>query len=203
MNVYEGFQETVSVDVCESDMPFIFDGNTLNEAGTYTFTYPYSPCDSVVVVVLNVHSSPEISISQTTSGNEITITAEGASTYEWETGETTPSITVEAANDTIWLIGYSEFNCADTTEVIINELSNVDEIQSAINVYPIPSNRVVFVEGENVTSIDVLDLSGKIVKAIPANSDRTEIELDVPSGEYFLRIETSSGLLTKKILIMR
>lgn len=203
LNVYEGFHETINVDVCAYDMPYIFDDNTLNEAGTYTFTYPYTPCDSVVTVVLNVHEAPEISVSQTTSGNEITITAEGASTYEWETGETTPSITVEAANDTIWLIGYSEFNCADTTEVIINELSNVDEIQSVINVYPIPSNRVVFVEGENVTSIDVLDLSGKIVKAIPANSDRTEIELDVPSGEYFLRIETSSGLLTKKILIMR
>ncbi len=203
LNVYEGFQETISVDICEYDLPYIYDGNTLNEAGTYTFTYPYAPCDSVVNVVLNVHSSPEISISQTTSGNEITITAVGASTYEWETGETTPSITVEAANDTIWVIGYSEYNCADTTEVIINELSNVNEIQTAINVYPIPSNGAVFVEGENIISVDVVDLSGKIVKTIPVNSNRAEIDLDVPSGEYFLRIETENGLLTRKILIMQ
>lgn len=203
LNVYEGFQETISVDVCEYDLPYIYDGNTLNEAGTYTFTYPYAPCDSVVNVVLNVHSSPEISISQTTSGNEITITAVGASTYEWETGETTPSITVVAANDTIWVIGYSEYNCADTTEVIINELSNVNEIQTAINVYPIPSNGAVFVEGENMISVDVVDLSGKIVKTIPVNSNRAEIDLDVPSGEYFLRIETENGLLTRKILIMQ
>ena len=203
LNVYEGFHETINVDVCAYDMPYIFDDSTLNEAGTYTFTYPYTPCDSVVTVVLNVHEAPEISVSQTTSGNEITITADGASTYEWETGETTPSITVEAANDTIWVIGYSEYNCADTTDVIINELTDIDEIQSAINIYPIPSNGVVFVDGDNMISVNVLDLSGKIIKAIPVNSNRTEIELDVPSGEYFLRIETETGLLTRKILIMR
>ena len=203
LNVYEGFHETINVDVCAYEMPYIFDDSTLNEAGTYTFIYPYSPCDSVVTLVLNVHEIPEISVSQTTSGNEITITADGASTYEWETGETTPSITVEAANDTIWVIGYSEYNCADTAEVIINELTGIDEIESTINIYPIPSNGIVFVEGENMISVDVVDLNDKIVRTIPANSNRTEIELDVPNGEYFLRIETETGLLTRKILIMR
>ena len=203
LNVYEDFHTTINVDVCAYDMPYIFDDSTLNEAGTYTFVYPYTPCDSVVTLVLNVHESPEVSVSQTTSGNEITITAEGASTYEWETSETTPSITVEAANDTIWVIGYSEYNCADTAEVVINDLSGIDGIQSAINVYPIPSNGVVFVEGENVISVEVLDLNGKIVNAIPVNSSITEIELDVPSGEYFLRIETEYGLLTRKIVVMR
>jgi hypothetical protein len=203
LNVYEGFHETINVDVCANEMPYIYEDTTLNEAGTYTFIYPYSPCDSVVTLVLNVHEIPVISVSQTTSGNEITITADGASTYEWETGETTPSITVEAANDTIWVIGYSEYNCADTAEVIINELTGIDEIESTINIYPIPSNGIVFVEGENMISVDVVDLNGKIVRTIPANSNRTEIELDVPNGEYFLRIETETGLLTRKILIMR
>lgn len=61
----------------------------------------------------------------------------------------------------------------------------------------------MFVEGENMISVDVVDLSGKIVKTIPVNSNRAEIDLDVPSGEYFLRIETENGLLTRKILIMQ
>lgn len=203
LNVYEGFHETINVDVCANEMPYIYEDTTLNEAGTYTFINPYSPCDSVVTLVLNVHEIPVISVSQTTSGNEITITADGASTYEWETGETTPSITVEAANDTIWVIGYSEYNCVDTAEIIINELTGIDEIESTINIYPIPSNGIVFVEGENMISVDVVDLNGRIVRTIPANSNRTEIELDVPNGEYFLRIETETGLLTRKILIMR
>ncbi|MBO7571943.1 MAG: T9SS type A sorting domain-containing protein [Bacteroidales bacterium] len=203
LNVYEGFHEIINVDVCEYELPYIFDDSTLNASGTYNFIYPYSPCDSVVTIVLNVHERPEISVSQVTSDNEIIITANGASSYEWESGETASSITVEAANDTIWVIGYSEYNCADTVEVIVNELSDVDEIQSVISIYPIPSNGIVFIEGENMISVDVVDMNGKFVKTIPANSSRTELELDVPSGEYFLRIETEYGLLTRKILIMR
>ena len=203
LNVYEGFHETITVDVCAYDMPYIYEDTTLNEAGTYTFIYPYAPCDSVVTLVLNVHELPEISVSQTASGNEIIITADGASTYEWETGETTPSITVEAANDTIWVIGYSEYNCADTVDVIINDLTDIDGIQSAISIYPIPSNGIVFIEGDNLNSIDVIDLSGKLVKTTTANSSRTEIELDVPSGEYFLRINTNNGIIQRKILIAK
>ena len=201
-NPLQEFQ-IINVDVCEYEMPYIFDDSTLNEAGTYTFIYPYSPCDSVVTVVLNVHERPEISISQTTTGNEITITADGASSYEWETGETTPSITVEAANDTIWVIGYSEYNCIDTAEVIINDLSFVGGIEFSIDVYPIPSSGTIFVEGDEVVSVELVDLSGKLLRKISAESTITEISVDVPSGEYILRIETENGTLNRKILIAR
>ena len=203
LNVYEGFHETVNLDVCEYEMPYIFDDSTLNEAGTYTFTYPHTTCDSVVTVVLNVHERPEVSVSQTTSGNEITLTAEGASTYEWETGETTPSITVEAANDTIWVIGYSEFQCSDTAEVIVDDLTFVDDIESTISVYPVPSNGTVFVEGNDVVSVEFVDLSGKIVRKVYSNTTLTEISVDVPSSEYILRIKTSKGIMQRKVMIAR
>ena len=192
------------ISICPENLPYEYNGQLLTEAGTYTVTLTAENlCDSIVIFNLGVYESPDVNVSQSTEGSEITLTASGAETYLWETGEVSESIVVEAANDTIWLIGYSEYNCADTVEVIINELTGIDEIQSAISIYPIPSNGLVFVEGENMVSVDVVDLSGKIVKTIPANSGRIEIELDVPSGEYFLRIETESGLLTRKIMIMR
>lgn len=203
LNVYEGAYETINVDVCEYDMPYIFDDSTLNETGSYTFIYPSTPCDSVVTVVLNVHERPEISVSQTATGNEITITAEGASNYLWENGETSASITIEAANDTLWVIGYSEYQCTDTAEVIINDLSSVNGIETTINVYPVPSNGIVFVEGDNINSLEVLDLSGKLIKKSVPTSTVTEIDMDVPSGEYMLRIETTNGILTHKILVIK
>lgn len=203
LNVYEGAYETINVDVCEYDMPYIFDDSTLNETGTYTFVYPNSPCDSVVTVVLNVHERPEISVSQTATSNEITITAEGASNYLWENGETSASITIEAANDTLWVIGYSEYQCTDTAEVIINDLSSVNGIETTINVYPVPSNGIIFVEGDNINSLEVLDISGKLIKKSVPTSTVTEIDMDVPSGEYMLRIETTNGILTHKILVIK
>ena len=192
------------ISICPEDLPYEYNGQLLTEAGTYTVTLTAeNSCDSIVTFTLGVYESPDVAVSQSTEGSEITLTASGAETYLWETGEVTEIIVVEAANDTIWLIGYTEHNCADTVEVVINELSDVDGILSAISVYPVPSNGVVFVEGENMISVDVMDLSGKIVKTIPANSSITEIDLDVPSGDYILRIQTEKGLVMRKIAVVR
>ena len=66
-----------------------------------------------------------------------------------------------------------------------------------------PSNGVVFVEGDGINSLEVLDLSGKLIKKSVPTSTVTEIDMDVPSGEYMLRIETTNGILTHKILVIK
>jgi len=195
---------TEEISICPSELPYEYNGEQYAEAGTYEIHLETeNHCDSIVTLVINVYEQPEVSVSQVTNGAEITLTAEGASTYEWETGETTPSITVEAANDTIWVIGYSEYNCADTAEVIINDLSFVEGVEVAINVYPVPSDGTVFVEGDGVVSVELVDLSGKLIRKVSSESTVTEISVDVPSGEYILRIETENGILNRKILIAR
>ena len=159
-------------------------------------------CDNTATINITVHEVPEVSVVQTTIGTEIMLSAEGASTYQWETGETSESIMVAAANDTIWVIGYSEYHCADTAEIIIHPLSNVVDVESVVNVYPVPSSGVVFVEGDNINSLEVVDLSGKLIRRSVPSSTVTEIYMDVPSGEYILRIETENGILNRKILIV-
>jgi hypothetical protein len=195
---------TEEISICPSELPYEYNGEQYTEAGTYEIALETeNHCDSIVTLVLNVYEQPEVSVSQVTNGAEITLTAEGASTYEWETGETTASITIEAANDTLWVIGYNEYQCADTAEVVISDLSSVDGIEATINVYPVPSNGVVFVEGDGINSLEVLDLSGKILRKSLPSSTVTEINMDVPSGEYILRIETENGIMMRKILIAR
>ncbi|MBQ1655127.1 MAG: T9SS type A sorting domain-containing protein, partial [Bacteroidales bacterium] len=195
---------TEEISICPSELPYEYNGEQYTEAGTYEIALETeNHCDSIVTLVLNVYEQPEVTVSQVTNGTEITLTAEGASTYEWETGETTASITIEAANDTLWVIGYNEYQCADTAEVVISDLSSVDGIEATINVYPVPSNGVVFVEGDGINSLEVLDLSGKLIKKSVPTSTVTEIDMDVPSGEYMLRIETTNGILTHKILVIK
>lgn len=203
LTVYEGYSETINVNVCEYDMPYIYGDNVLTEAGTYTYTTPGTPCDNIVIVNLTVHEQPEISVSQTANGDEITLTATGASTYEWENGETSASITMVAANDTIILVGYSEYQCADTIFVAINNLSPIDDIQANISVYPVPSNGTIFVEGDNIESVEITDINGRLLRRFDINEQLTEINLDVPNGEYFLRIVTLDNAVTRKILLAR
>lgn len=203
LNVLEGYAGTINIDVCEYDMPYTFGDNLLSEAGTYTYTYPGSPCDSVVTVNLAIHEQPTVSVSQTTNGNEITLTASGAYTYEWETGETSYLIIVFAANDTISVIGYSEYQCADTAYAIINDLSQIEDVQANISVYPVPSNGTIFVEGDNIESIEVTDISGRLIRKFDATDRLTEINIDVPNGEYLLRIDANDKIVTRKILLVK
>ena len=201
LNVYEGFAETINIDVCEYDMPYTYGGNLLTQAGTYTYTYPGTPCDSVVTVNLAVHEQPTVTVSQTANGNEITLTASGASSYEWENGETTSSITVGITNDTIMLVGYSEYQCADTIYIAIDDLSPIDDVQANISVYPVPSNGTIFVEGDNIEAIEIVDMVGRIIHRTETSGSRTELKIDVPNGEYILRINVGGNILQKKILI--
>ena len=195
---------TEEISICPSELPYEYNGEQYAEAGTYEIALETeNHCDSIVTLVINVYEQPEVSVSQVTNGAEITLTAEGASTYEWETGETTASITIEAANDTLWVIGYNEYQCADTAEVVISDLSSVDGIEATINVYPVPSNGTVFVEGDGVVSVELVDLNGKIIRKVSSESTVTEMSVDVPSGEYVLRIETENGILNRKVLIAR
>ena len=203
LNLYEGFSETINVDVCSYDLPYIYGNNVLTETGTYTYTTPGTPCDSVVIVNLVVHEQPEITVSQSTNGNEITISASGASSYEWENGETTSSITVAASNDTIMLVGYSEYQCSDTIYVAINDLSPINDVMANISVYPVPSNGTLFVEGDNIESIEIVDMVGRIIHKTGTYGSRTELNLNIPSGEYVLRIKVGEMVLQKKILIAK
>lgn len=204
LNVYEGYSETINVDICEYDLPYDFEGETLTESGTYTHTYQGEICDSTRTLVLNVHETPELAVVQLNHTTEVTLIVAGASTYLWETGETSQTINVPNVADTIWVIGYSEYQCYDTLYVIIDGLSTAnEEISPAIEVYPVPSNGTFFVEGNNIESIEITDMTGRIIRKISVSNYSSEINLDVPSGEYLLRIKAGDKTLFRKMTIAK
>ena len=66
-----------------------------------------------------------------------------------------------------------------------------------------PSNGTIFVEGDNIKSIEIVDMVGHIIHRANAFGSKTELNIDVPSGEYILRFEIGENVLQKKILIVR
>jgi gliding motility-associated-like protein len=109
----------------------------VNSAGVYT-VYSSNTCgtDSVVVTV-TVTNTPSVTISASQPvicpGQQITLSASGASTYVWSGGQNTASITVNAAG-VYTVTGTSTCGTASATFNLVQGAPPVAEITAATNV---------------------------------------------------------------------
>ena len=111
---------------------------TINSAGIYTVTITDNlGCSSQATVAVTANPLPTVSVSGNTAvcaGNSTTLTASGASTYFWNTGVSTASVTLTpsaASNYTV--TGTNTNGCSNTQTV-------------TVNVNPLP---VVIISGNN------------------------------------------------------
>ena len=94
---------------------------TTSTAGTYTCTFRNSyGCTSTQDVTISVFAAPTISgTTAICSGNSTTLTASGADSYLWDTGATTPSITVTEAG-TYTVTGSTSDGCSGSAGVTVS-----------------------------------------------------------------------------------
>ncbi|HOV54931.1 MAG TPA: T9SS type A sorting domain-containing protein, partial [Bacteroidales bacterium] len=94
-------------------------------ATTYTVTgTDANGCENTATVSISVNPLPTVSANANPSelciGASTTISASGATTYEWENGETTASITVTPDETTTYIVTGTDANgCENTAEVIV------------------------------------------------------------------------------------
>ena len=77
---------------------------------------------------------------------------------------------------------------------------DIDEFwhDAKVQIFPNPANSIFFVRGENITEIEILSLSGKVIFK---NSGTTRIDMsNYKNGMYLARIKTNSGTIIKKIV---
>jgi len=84
-----------------------------------TYTYYAGSCPGiyrqpVIVTVLNV---PTVTVNSPTlcSGQQVTLTASGATSYSWNTGATTPTIVVSPASTTQYTVSGTTSGCTSST----------------------------------------------------------------------------------------
>ncbi|MBC3846230.1 Ig-like domain-containing protein [Winogradskyella echinorum] len=113
---------------------------------TYTvevFSNNCSDSDEVTVFTL---TTPEVSVSEDIvliTGNTTTLVASGADSYQWNTGDTSNSISVSPAETTTYTVtGFSLNGCQSTAEVTVTVVAEV--IANA-------GNDVTICSGESVT----------------------------------------------------
>jgi PKD repeat protein len=78
---------------------------------------------------------------------------------------------------------------------------NVDDM---VSVYPNPASSILNIEAENLISVTILDMSGKIVYFALENCSATSIDLSgFANAEYVVKVETENGRSLKRIIKTR
>ncbi|MDR1726262.1 MAG: T9SS type A sorting domain-containing protein, partial [Bacteroidales bacterium] len=86
-----------------------------------------------------------------------------------------------------------------STELNIVDLNGVAETTNDISVYPNPAHKEINITcGEKINSIEVVDLLGKVVY----QGKETTIDVSAfAKGNYFVRVQTEKGTITKKVIV--
>ena len=119
--------------------------------------------------------------------------------YEWWTNDNEIKLIVCSFD---WDI---EQNVVDGEFVYYTEeplaINTVDEIEN-INIYPNPTSGIFTIDGNNITDIQIIDVTGKIIYAEKTSKTISNIDLrDFSNGVYFVKVKTVNGISVKKLLL--
>ena len=205
-----------------------WDGVTYTESGDYEQVYSTTMgCDSIVTMHLIVNTAPIIEAINGDTDVDVRLVPtslysieapNAAMACEWSiTPEEAGVITVEGTSANItWSDTYKglavitvegDNNCGHDTKTLSVNVKNstgVDEFGNGVKIYPNPSNGLVNIETEGLQRLTVTNAMGQVVYDNEVSGEKVQIEMSqFGVGTYLIRIYTESGILVKRINIMR
>ncbi len=133
----------------------------------------------------------------------------GMDSYLWSTGASSQSITVDSSGIGLgakyFKVDISLNGCSTSDSILVNFVycAGIDiAVNKNINIYPNPSNGMVFIDASFIlknSQLKVYNTSGKLVKAITIKSNSFDVS-DLNSGLYFIIISTEKGLIEKALI---
>jgi hypothetical protein len=195
-------------------------GASITPVATVNTTYSVvgtntAGCTGTANISVTVTAAPSITAAGAAticagSNQTITLSISGAAdSYSWSTGPTTTSISVSPTVTTTYVAyGTSTLTgCTGNSSVtiVVSPCTGIDQssLSGNLKVYPNPSSGEITVEVKNgiATSIDVTDISGRVVLSASAMKDKTSINIShFASGIYYLKVQSSQGIDVIKII---
>ena len=198
---------TVTVTECGS---YTWYGTEYTTSGTYTHTVENAVeggCDSIYTLNLTINPIPEVNISGNiaiTIGNSTTLTASGATSYEWNTGAHTASITVSPSSSTTYTVTGTTAGCEGTASVTVNvsaagttygtiTATACDSYEWYGDIYTASGNYTHTLTGANAQGADSVIT---LVLTINNSVNTTETETACDSYEWYGTTYTTSNTYT-------
>jgi hypothetical protein len=185
-------------------------------AGTHTFFVSSAGCSLMArtEVVVFAEPGPSVTIVSPSGsiclGNSATLTASGASSFQWSGGPSSPKYVIAPTQNTVYTVtGTHTLNTCVTTKsttVLVSGCVGLPKnSQEQWQIFPNPSSGVFNISGfANPGTAQVLDLTGKIVLRFKCGKDTTTIDLSgLDAGVYFLRINSDGLDRTEKLVIRK
>ena len=164
----------------------------------------------MVLLALTVAGAPDVTITTTGSlvqGGQAVLTAHGATSYRWNTGDTTASIVVSPDQSTTYTVtGYRGGCSSEATAQIgvgIHD-SQLSTLNSQLIVYPNPTRDVLHVVCPDARRITLVNIMGQVVYQKEFSILNSQFSIlncsSLPNGVYFLKVETPEGTAVKKVM---
>lgn len=87
---------------------------------------------------------------------------------------------------------------------INRKMDAVSEVFGGLKVYPNPANSTIFVEGENIKSVEIYNSLGQMVATVEGSAKTTVNVASFDNGVYFVKVVANDGAVkTQKVTIAR
>lgn len=171
--------------------------------------------DTSAIQTITVTAPPQLTLTAASNliclGETDTLTASGADTYHWSTGETTPTIFVTPTSTIYYTVTGTTDGCSATASMSIGveQCTGIAEASAkTVHIYPNPASNYIMVdmgELEGRKNIQLFDVLGNQVLSQSGYDKLTTIDLSAyAGGSYFLKITTNnSSYITKQFIIRR
>ena len=88
--------------------------------------------------------------------------------------------------------------------VVVEVVSVNENIESQIRIYPNPAKDNIKVGAEQISSLTLVNMVGQVVLKQEVDSDEVTLDVsELQSGMYILQINTNSGLISRRINIVK
>ncbi|MBO4307737.1 MAG: T9SS type A sorting domain-containing protein [Bacteroidales bacterium] len=181
---------------------YIFRDDTINTAGMEAGMHQFmdSTETGVYYLTLVLTQAPEVTIIggdvTIRAGETVRLTAEGAESYIWSSGETSAIIDVYPTETTTYTVTGFNGSCSSTasTTITVDGSISIDAVnESTIRLYPNPANSTITIEGQNIIHVDILDLVGRKMTEREIKDISTSIDISMLNDGFYLLIVTDAS----------